>query len=569
MNRFIPERLSISTLRELYKKGIITPEDVIEEITERAEKTEEYNIWITKPDREKIDVYLKNLNEMDSDLPFWGIPFAVKDNIDVAGMETTAACPEYKYMADENAEVVDRLISMGAIPVGKTNMDQFATGLVGTRSPYGQTHNSLRPELISGGSSSGSAVAVSLGLVSFALGTDTAGSGRVPAALNNIVGYKPPVGAWSTRGLVPACASIDCITVFACDSDDAYTVDSITRGVDKKCRWSKYMPLPKDEKPQKIYILKDPEFYGQFEDEYRSAWERAVKKIESLGIKTEFYSGDIFKKAASILYGGPWVAERWADLREFVKNNGDAVLPVTKTILESSCRSDYDAASVFEAMHALKGYRHEAELLLDNAIIIMPTCGGTWSREEVDNDPFKTNELMGLYTNHCNLLDMAAIALPSDFASDKLPFGITAFSISERENYIKWFSEAFAKTETVEIAVCGLHMRGYALEHQLRTLGADYVRTERTAPEYKMFKLDTMPEKPCLITSEDGSGIEVEIWSIPKIKFNDFLDFLPDELSIGKIHMEDNSEVLGFVGSATENGYGKDVTEFGGWKYIS
>lgn len=194
MNRFIPEQLSISTLRELYRKGIITPEDVIEEITERVEKTEDYNIWITKPDKEKIEVYLEKLKEMDSDLPLWGIPFAIKDNIDVAGMETTAACPEYKYMAEENAEVVDRLINMGAIPVGKTNMDQFATGLVGTRSPYGETHNSLRPELISGGSSSGSAVAVSLGLVSFALGTDTAGSGRVPAALNNIVGYKPPVG---------------------------------------------------------------------------------------------------------------------------------------------------------------------------------------------------------------------------------------------------------------------------------------------------------------------------------------------------------------------------------------
>ena len=252
--RYFPDKLTITWIKASYKNGTLTPLELVEEIISRARQTKEKNIWITSPSLEFVKPYIEGLKEKNpKDYPLWGIPFAIKDNIDLVGIGTTAACEAYSYKPEESATVVQKLIDAGAIPVGKTNLDQFATGLVGTRSPYGEVHNALNPELISGGSSSGSAVAVALGMAAFSLGTDTAGSGRVPAALNGLVGYKPSVGAWSSKGVVPACASLDCITVFANNLGDAELVNELARGFDENSKWSKTYDVPNKKLPQKIY----------------------------------------------------------------------------------------------------------------------------------------------------------------------------------------------------------------------------------------------------------------------------------------------------------------------------
>ncbi|MCD8180359.1 MAG: allophanate hydrolase, partial [Firmicutes bacterium] len=435
------------------------------------------------------------------------------------------------------------------------------------QSPYGEVHNSLKPELISGGSSSGSAVAVALGLVAFSLGTDTAGSGRVPAALNNLVGYKPSIGAWSSAGLVPACASLDCITVFANNIDDAYRVDRAARGKSEIDKWSRSFKAPKPEMPKTIYILENPEFYGAYKNEYKSAWEKSVSRIKETGAQIKYDNGEIYSAAASLLYGGPWVAERWADLKEFVTSHSGEVFPVTETILKGACKSEYDAASVFQAMHKLQRYKKEVREKLADAVIIMPTCGGTWTRGEVRANPIETNNDMGRYTNHCNLLDLAAIALPAENAAESLPFGITAFSLCDNEDYLKGFAEGFVKSERVEIAVCGLHMRGYALEYQLKSVDAKFVRTDKTSNNYKMYRMNTNPPKPYLAASDNGNEIEVEVWSIPKNRLCDFMSCIPAPLGLGRITLRDKSEIIGFIGRGADKISGEDITKFGGWRY--
>lgn len=434
----LPERITINYLREEYKKGTLTPREVIENIIEKAAELERFNIWICPPTMEKIGKYLDNLGDMDFEKkPLWGIPFAVKDNIDLEGYETTAACPKYGYKPTENAGVVERLINAGAIPLGKTNLDQFATGLVGTRSPYGECHNSINEELISGGSSSGSAVAVALGEAVFSLGTDTAGSGRVPASLNNLIGYKPTVGAWPSKGVVPACASLDCVTVFANNMDDIDLVDSIARGYDSTDKWSKDVKRGEDGLPSEIiYPLSDIDFYGPFKDEYKEAWEKSLKKIKATGIKVEAKDTSFYQKAALLLYGGPCVAERWSDLGEFVTNNAEDVFPVTRTILESGNRPDYTAEALYKTLHELRGYKLMSDNLVSDAILVFPTCAGTYTRDEVRANPIETNSDMGKYTNHCNLLDMCAIAVPTEIMSGSKPFGVTLFSKAENEHLL-------------------------------------------------------------------------------------------------------------------------------------
>lgn len=434
----IPEKLTVEWLRKSYLEGTVTPEEVLEEIARRAKETEEMNIFIIPPEQMDLKDYLKELGEMDFDKkPLWGVPFAVKDNIDLKGYETTAACPAYGYMAYENATVTERLIGAGAIPIGKTNMDQFATGLVGTRSPYGEVHNSMREELISGGSSAGSAVAVAKGLAAFALGTDTAGSGRVPAALNDLVGYKPTVGAWPLKGVVPACASLDCVTVFANNMEDAMAVDEAARGFDQEDPWSKEVIRRENALPETIFLPKQPiDFYGPFAGAYEAAWERSCDRLASSGVPVEYVDASFYQEAALLLYGGPCVAERWSDLGGFVKENGDKLFPVTKTILESGNRPDYTADYLYQTLHKLTGYRHRSNLLLRNSVLVFPTCGGTYSRDEVRSAPIDTNSDMGKYTNHCNLLDMCAVAVPTEWADERLPFGVTLFSTSQNEHLI-------------------------------------------------------------------------------------------------------------------------------------
>ncbi|MCM3066115.1 allophanate hydrolase [Priestia flexa] len=571
-----PKLLTIDWLREQYLKGELQPEEVIEKIINRANADSDMNIWITPPKLNNIQPYLDKLEYFDIEsYPLWGIPFAIKDNIDVANLDTTAACPEFSYTPQEHATVVEKLIAAGAIPIGKTNLDQFATGLVGTRSPYGETYNALRPELISGGSSSGSAVAVARGQAVFALGTDTAGSGRVPAALNRLVGLKTSVGAWSTKGVVPACASIDCVTVFANNLKDAYSVDKIVRGMDEDNCWSREFSFPNKKLPEKICLPKgELIFYGPYKEEYRQAWEKTVTQLEQLNIPIEYIDYQMFLDAAAILYDGPYVAERWADIGTFVEDHPDATFPVTEKVLRSGA-TGYDAASLFNALHQLQSYKMKAHQLLKNAVLITPTAGGTWTRDQVRENPIRKNSDMGIYTNHCNLLDLCAIAVPSGDAALNTPFGITIFATSANESLVAGASQLFLSRveqplKTTYVAVCGLHMRGFPLEKQMLEFGARFVKEARTAEKYQFIKLDTEPAKPGLIKKKmNGKAIEIEIWEMPLSSLGGFATLISAPLGIGKVELEDGSEVPGFIceGYAVEEA--EDITDLGSWRNLA
>ena len=581
-----PFKLTISWLREQYLASALQPREVIEEIVRRATVDSELNIWITPPSLDAVEPYLQRLEKMDKNLsPLWGIPFAIKDNIDLAQVPTTAACAEYAYTPDEHAGVVERLVEAGAIPLGKTNLDQFATGLVGTRSPYGETRNALKPELISGGSSSGSAVAVARGQAAFSLGTDTAGSGRVPAALNGLVGLKPSLGSWPTRGVVPACRSLDCVTVFAHELDDALFVDRIVSGADARDPWSRIVAKKPRALPEKILLPDGPlGFYGPYASEYEKAWKAATDKVRELGVPVETIDYAPFAEAAAILYEGPWVAERWAALSEFVEANPGIPFPVTETILRSGA-GRHDAAALFRAIHRLQELRRKAHAKLENAVLLLPTAGGTWTRDEVRADPIRTNSDMGRYTNHCNLLDLCALAIPAGEAAQDVPFGITLFAVSGGEATLAELAASWlgrpsvaAKSETASlkeerpetlVAVCGLHMRGFPLEKQMLEHEAVFVREDTTAPVYKLYKLPTVPAKPGLIKqTEGGAAIELEIWRMPLDRFGSFASLIPAPLGIGKVQLSDGTEVPGFVceGYAAESA--TDVTSAGSWKHI-
>lgn len=566
----VPKRMTIDALRTGYLRGSFTPSEVVESIIRRASDTEDDHVWITPPSMELIAPYLNNIQHLSiADYPLWGIPFAIKDNIEVQGWPVTAGCPEYERESERHAAVVERLVAAGAIPVGKTNLDQFATGLVGTRSPYGETHNALRPELISGGSSSGSAVAVALGQAAFALGTDTAGSGRVPAALHGLVGYKPAVGAWPSIGLVPACRSIDCITVFAHALGDAVAVDGVVRGPHPEDAFSKARPLGPSRAPARWLFPKgDLTFFGPFAEAYEAAWKRAKQTLLQSGISVEEVDVSLLQEAAALLYEGPLVAERWADLESFVQAHPGALFPVTEDILRTGGKEEFTAASLFRAQHRLAEIRRSTEVLLKDAVLVLPTCGGTWTRAQVRQDPIRTNSQMGLYTNHCNLLDLSAVAVPAGDAAEHLPFGLTLFTLPDQEavmveaaKWVEWSQERML------MAVCGLHMRGMALEPQMTGLGAYFVEEAWTAPEYRLYRLDTTPAKPGLVhVLEEGESIALELWSMPISSFGVFTAAIPAPLGIGKIRLQDGRVVSGFSCEASAAPEGVDITSMGGWR---
>ena len=561
----VPSKLTIAQLCAAYAHKTLTPRQVASAIIERSKAHGQDNIWVIEPSAEFVEPYLTALEAMDTSeratKPLWGIPFAIKDNIDLAGMPTTAGCPAYAYTPQQSATVVDLLIEAGAFPVGKTNLDQFATGLVGTRSPYGECHNALKPELISGGSSSGSAVSVATGLAAFALGTDTAGSGRVPAALNDLVGFKPPLGSWSTAGVVPACASLDCVTVFAHTLGDALAVDSVAAKPDTGCAWSRSLDRKAAQMPSVIYLpQEEPRFYGPFEAEYRAAWERAVAKIKCAaaahGAEVLPFDCSELAQVASILYDGPWVAERWSDLGSFVNEHANDVFPVTKTILESGNRSDLTAADMFATYHRIQEVRTRYAQLFSDAVLVMPTAGGTFTRDEVRQDPIATNSLMGLYTNHCNLSDLGAIAVPAGWADDDLPFGITAFTTANCQHLLEGFSQAFSAQEPVKVAVCGQHMRGFELHSQLEELGAVFLGEAKTASAYRLFTLPTQPVKPGMLRcsaadADKGASIEVELYLMTTEAFGHLVASVPAPLSFGTVQIDDGSGAKGFLVEAS------------------
>ncbi|GBG13867.1 allophanate hydrolase [Novimethylophilus kurashikiensis] len=419
--------LNIAALRRRYLDGSLTPKQLVEDVDAAIGSEDVHHIWIRRLSHEEMLAYAMALEGKNpADYPLYGIPFAIKDNIDLAGISTTAACPDFAYVPEKSATVVQKLIDAGAIPVGKTNLDQFATGLVGVRSPYGAGRNAFDPDYISGGSSAGSAVAVALGLASFSLGTDTAGSGRVPAAFNNLVGHKPTCGLLSTSGVVPACRTLDCVSIFALTSDDAATVLEAAQGFDAADPYSRVVEKPSSilgsgfkfgvPKPEQLAFFGNPDTPQLFKD--------AVEHLRAIGGEEVEIDFQPFLDTARLLYEGPWVAERYAAIREFIENQPDAMFPVTRQIIGGAVK--FSAADTFTALYRLKAMQRLTAGVWDDVdVIVTPTAGTIYRIEEVGADPVKTNSNLGYYTNFMNLLDLSAVAIPAGFQANGLPFGIT------------------------------------------------------------------------------------------------------------------------------------------------
>ena len=589
--------MTIVALLDDYRNGKRTPLDVIEALLARGDDGIYACAWIHRVDADALKRRAKSLAEqLRSDpgtldrLPLFGIPFAAKDNIDVAGLPTTAACPAFSYVPERSSTVVEKLEAAGAILVGKTNLDQFASGLVGTRSPYGAPPNTFRPEYISGGSSSGSAVAVARGLVSFSLGTDTAGSGRVPAGLNNLVGLKPSRGLISARGVVPACQSLDCISVFALTVPDALAVFDVAAGYDAGDPYSRVLDMQSAACPEEFrFALPDPlEFYG--DEPARQAFDEALSRLQRVGGRASRVDFSVFLDVASLLYEGPWVAERMAAIRPFFEQHADQIHPVVRQIIGGA--SKYSATDLFQATTRLHALRKEAARVWETAdVMVVPTVPTAYKIDEVLAEPFNTNRSLGLYTNFVNLLDLAAIAVPASMLPNGLPCGITLIGPAGSDRMLADLAQRFHQRTglklgaleealppaapftlgkgSVKVAVVGAHLRGLPLNHELIQRGASLERAARTAARYRLFALPgTIPPKPGLVreSSGDGRAIELEVWRMSTSAFGSFVASIPSPLGIGRIELEDGEWVQGFLCETWALAGASDISQFGGWR---
>jgi allophanate hydrolase len=524
--------------------------------------------------------------------PLFGVPFVVKDNIDVAGLPTTAACPAFAYRPESSAFVVERLERAGAIVIGKTNLDQFATGLVGVRSPYGVPRNALRSDLIPGGSSSGSATAVGAGLVPFSLGTDTAGSGRVPAALNGIVGLKPSLGALSTSGVVPACRTLDTVSIFARDVADAFRVFELAIAFDEGDAYSRSFREPSlSAFPSGIRLgVPRPDQLQFFDDnDAAAAFSQDVRLAQSLGARIVEFDFEPFAEVARMLYDGPWVAERYAATKPLIETNPEALHPVTRAIIESARK--FDAVAAFEALYRLaERKRRTSRAWSEFDAMIVPTMPRFYTVAEVEADPVRLNSRLGTYTNFVNLLDLCAIAVPGGGRGDGLPSSVTLIARSGADGLLAGIASAIAARsgapekaalptaprattnasgERVEIAVVGAHLSGLPLNRELVELGASFSREVETSPDYCLFALPgSAPAKPGLLRVADGAGsaIAAEIWTLDRAGFGDFVARIPAPLGIGTIRLNDGGSVKGFLVEAEAVKAAEDVSRFGGWR---
>jgi allophanate hydrolase len=524
-----------------------------------------------------------------------GVPIAVKDNIDVAGLPTTAGCPAYAYAPTRDATVVARLKAAGALIIGKTNLDQFATGLVGTRSPYGVPRNPLRADLIPGGSSSGSASAVAAGLVPVALGTDTAGSGRVPAMLNNIVGLKPTLGMLSTAGVVPACRTLDCVSLFALTVADAWTALAAMAGHDPHDPYSRSIPLGGlGTIPPGVRIgVPAPGQRIFFGDQLAAdAYAAALGRLEGLGAQVVQFDIEPFYETARLLYEGPWLAERFLAIRDLLASSPDAIHPVTREIIVEGARPS--AADAFAAFYKLEELRRVADATFRGVdALALPSAPTVYTVEQVLADPLRLNSRLGTYTNFVNLLNLCAIAVPAALRPDGAPFGITLIAPAGRDAFIASVASAFHAATgltlgatdlpvpppaagdsgpapgVIEIAVVGAHMSGLALNQELVALGATFRRAVRTAPHYRFFLLPGgPPQRPGLVRVENGRGgmIEAEIWAVPTENLGRFVAGIPAPLGIGTIDFDDDTASKGFLAEAAGATGARDITGLGGWR---
>lgn len=584
--------LDINSLLQAYQAKTITPAEVIEMLLERIEQTLEYNIWISRLDKAQLAHYLAALGDFDAEQkPLYGIPFAIKDNIDLQGLETTAGCTEYAYQPGEHAPVVERLIAAGAIPLGKTNLDQFATGLVGTRSPYGPGKNSINPDYISGGSSSGSAIAVAKSLVSFSLGTDTAGSGRVPAAFNNLVGLKPTRGSLSTRGVVPACRSLDCVSVFATNADDARRVFEVVDHYDADDAYARKTPasVPGFDCSNFRFGMPAREQLKFFDNpDGEALYDQAVARLEKMGgvgVEIDFQP---FLDAARLLYEGPWVAERYLAIEAFIEQQADAMHPVTREIIQGGKAPTATAA--FQSQYRLAELKRLADQVWNQVdLIVTPTAGRCYRIDEIEADPIQLNSNLGYYTNFMNLLDYSAIAVPAGFQSDGLPFGVTLFAPAFTDQALLQLAAdlELAKLESAKsaqhkpanllpgwtrVAVCGAHLSGLPLNHQLTDRGAYLLEATTTSENYRLYALPGGPPyRPGLVrTGNDksvmGKAIEIETWAIPLDQFGSFVAGIPAPLGIGTLETATGDMVQGFLCEPFALEDATEITELGSWR---
>jgi allophanate hydrolase len=578
--------LGVHALRSAYLAGTLDVGQVIEEVLKRIAAAGDDKVWITRVPDERLRTQAVKLDarrgEIDS-LPLYGVPFAVKDNIDVAGLPTTAACPGFAYRPEVSAEVVQRLVEAGAIVVGKTNLDQFATGLVGVRSPYGVPKNPFHPAFVPGGSSSGSGVAVAAGLVSFSLGTDTAGSGRVPAGFNNIVGLKPTPGLLSTVGVVPACKSLDCVSVFALSCADADAVLAVaaeqpaTAPVGKAFRFG-------------VLAAADAEFFG--DEDYAALYVQAVGRLKASGGTAVQIDYAPFRDAAGLLYGGPWVAERTAAVGAFIAGADDTagVWPVTRDIVMAG--RDYSAVDVFEGQYELAELKACAIAQMAGLdFLVLPTAPTIYRVADLEREPVLYNSHLGHYTNFVNFFGLSALALPAGFRPDGMPFGITLVGAAHHERALlafgaRWQREVplpLGKTtsrlppaaadpivaeDRVSIAVVGAHMSGLSLNGQLTELGGRLEQAGKTAPVYRFYALPGgPPRRPGMVRVASGGGaIELEVWSLPAAKVGRFLRNIPSPLGLGTVTLADGSGVPGFLCESHAIAGAEDITSLGGWR---
>ena len=593
-NPEIPE--TVAEIVAAHRAGTMTPMQTVARTFARIRMHDDAAIFISL--REEADVVAEAqalARRASADLPLFGVPVAVKDNIDVAGLATTAACPAFAYVPAVDATAVARLRQAGALVIGKTNLDQFATGLVGVRSPYGIARNPFVPGLIPGGSSTGSAVAVAAGLVPLSLGTDTAGSGRVPASLNNIVGLKPSLGLVSTAGVVPACRTLDCVSVFALTLDDAWTALTCMAGPDATDPFSRPRPLGVPAGWPGGVRLGVP-FSGQrlfFGDRAAAAsYDQALARLGDLGAILVEVDIEPFYEAGRLLYEGPWVAERFLTVRRLLASSPDALHPVTRQIILDGAKPS--AVDAFEAFYKLEELRRLRDHVFgDVAALVLPTVPTVYTVEQVLADPIGLNNRLGTYTNFVNLLDLCGLALPASIRPDGAPAGITLLAPAGRDAELASIGRVFhaatglllgaigraqpalallpseAAPDEIALAVVGAHLSGMPLNGELRALDARLIETTATAPDYRLFALaGTHPAKPGLLRVANGEGaaIAVELWAFGASAFGRFVAGVPAPLCIGTVQLRDGRAVKGFLVEAEAVGSALDITSFGGWR---
>jgi len=587
-------RLDPTGIREALESGARDARGVLRESLRRARASEDPAAWIHLATDAEIEAEADRIEAArasGADLPLFGLPFAVKDNIDVAGWPTTAACPDFAYASVSDATVVARLRAAGAVPVGKTNLDQFATGLVGTRSPYGACRSVFDPTRVSGGSSSGSAVALALDQVAFALGTDTAGSGRIPAAFGNLVGLKPTRGVWPATGVVPACASLDCLSVFTHSCHDAHAIWRIAVGPDGRDPRGRPFPPRPSAMPSGGFVFAVPDqvpFLAR--PEWGPLWEAAIRRLEELGGRRVPLDFGPWAETAALLYEGPWVAERWAAVGDFADAFPASVHPTTLGILRGG--RERRASEVFRSLDRLEALRARVrDQWRGIDAVVLPTAGLHPTLSEVEADPLGPNSHLGRGTNFCNLLDLSALALPAGFDATGLPFGITLFAPAFHDLALLSLGARFQSHQNlssgrggplppaspleipsdgdrVVLAVAGLHLDGLPLNRELRERGGRLERTTRTSSAYRAYRIVRGERRlPGLVRTGDGAPFEVELWSLPAEGAGSFLaTCVRPPLCLGNLELEDGSTCMGFLAEPHGVQGMEDITTLGGWR---